>query len=80
MYPKGYLKTEQPLSQADAEFIKNRWNEAMQKGETVILGKGVQFVSFKEYSPFDPAIVVCGYCGQWAAVQTECKHCGAKII
>ena len=24
-------------------------------------------------------IVKCSYCGQWAAVKTSCRHCGAAV-
>jgi len=24
-------------------------------------------------------IVKCGHCGQWGAVKTQCKHCGAAV-
>ena len=24
-------------------------------------------------------IVKCSYCGQWAAVKTNCRHCGAAV-
>ena len=24
-------------------------------------------------------IVKCSYCGQWAAVKTNCRHCGAPV-
>lgn len=80
MMPKGYLKTNYALSREEAERIKEQWEKSMRKGETVILGKGVEFIPFPQQDIYDKSIVQCGHCGQWAAVQTECKHCGATVL
>lgn len=34
--------------------------------------------NWKELFP-DKAVVKCSYCGQWAAIKTVCKHCGATV-
>ncbi len=51
----------------------------------------VDFVAKPNYYPSDflttkwddlfpgNVVVKCGHCGQWAARQTVCKHCGAAV-
>jgi hypothetical protein len=75
----GYLKVDRPISQAEAEYIKAKWQAAQYSGKVAILGAGVEWVPLHN-SILDPSIVTCGHCGQWAAVQTECRHCGAPVI
>ena len=79
MIPKGYFQTDQSITAEDAEYIKRKWMEGNRSGRPVVLGKGIKFIQFRD-DVYDKAIVQCGYCGQWAAVQTECKHCGAVIL
>lgn len=76
--PRGYLQSENPIPMALAEHIQAQWQDAMIKGKTPVLGHGVKFISLE--SALDPAVVICGHCGQWGAVQTECRHCGASIF
>lgn len=36
-------------------------------------------LELSEYQFPNPAIVKCSHCGQWAARQAPCKHCGAPV-
>lgn len=79
MIPQGYLTVDRPISEAEAAHINHVWASGLQKGNIPVLGPGVSFIPFND-SALDPAIVICGHCGQWAARQTECGHCGAPVF
>lgn len=80
MNPRGYLQVSRPISMAEAERLRNLWQKLLSTGQVPVLSDGVRFVPFETQSPLDPAIKTCGHCGQWGAVQTECRHCGASIF
>ena len=75
----GYLKTYRSISEAEAKRIRNAWMNAQKTGEIVILGKDMDYVELNQFA-HSPVTVRCGHCGQWAASQTECKHCGATVL
>ena len=35
--------------------------------------------SIRKALDYQDVVVKCGHCGQWAAVKTACKHCGAPV-
>ena len=76
---QGYLKTEKNISEDEVQRIRFGWGNMSTGRNIKILPKGIEFVS-PNHSALDPSIIVCGHCGQWAAVQTECKHCGAAVF
>ena len=76
---RGYLKFDFPVSVEAAERVRQHWESCLQVGKTPVLTSGVHFVPLND-SALDPVIVTCGHCGQWAARQTECAHCGAPVL
>lgn len=40
-------------------------------------GDGV--IDLDPYKFPDKVVVKCDHCGQWCAVKTACKHCGAPV-
>jgi hypothetical protein len=76
---KGYLQATGPISLEEAERIKQHWEDCMKTGKIAVLSEGIKFVSLEERNN-NNVIIRCGHCGQWAAVKTACKHCGASII
>lgn len=79
MIPNGYLKLDKPLPATMIEKIQHEWDRSFHSGGRIpVLGEGIRFIPF-ERSVLDPSIVFCGHCGQWAAVQTPCRHCGAPV-
>jgi len=76
--PTGYLKADRRLSQAEADRIRYEWESTISSGRTVVLGQGIEFIPF-EKNTNEPVIVKCSFCNGWAAVKTNCPHCGAPV-
>lgn len=80
MLPRGYLQVDGPINQSMADAIKHRWEESVRAGITPIMTSDIKFIPLPQPDPIYPAIVRCGHCGGFAAVQTACVHCGASVL
>ena len=76
--PNGYLQADVSLSDAEAQRIKARWQQAAESGATVVMGQGIRFVEFgRDWWPK----AICTYCGSAnLAVSVECTKCGAPLV
>jgi hypothetical protein len=80
--PFGYLKTNMHISAEEAARVRDVWTRAMESNYAYsipVLGNGVEFVQFDKPNNDEPVIVRCSFCGGFAAVKTNCVHCGAPI-
>lgn len=79
--PWGYLATDVPLSQADAERIKKAWARAMDNPDhssVPVLGAELRFVEFTYQQTPD---AICLYCASANLnASFECRKCGAPLV
>lgn len=69
--PTGIITTSRPLSQLDAERIKQGFEQAA--GKVVVLGDGLT------YTPLQATPTRCAYCGRRDTGHARCEGCGAPL-
>ncbi len=73
----GIIQSKEHVPQIVYERLKVELELVAKKHGILILPAGFEWIKEPEQS--NDAIVICEYCGQWAARKTNCKHCGAPV-